>query len=59
MRCSTRGYYTEAGKIVNQARGMGIKQPIAGGDGFSDAKFVAQATPAAATKYLLRSWILY
>ena len=43
------GYYTEAGKIVNQARGMGIKQPIIGGDGFSDAKFVEQATPAAAT----------
>ena len=31
------GYYTETGKIVNQARGMGIKQPIIGGDGFSDA----------------------
>jgi len=43
------GYYTETGKIVNQARGMGIKQPIIGGDGFSDAKFVEQATPAAAT----------
>ena len=28
------GYYTETGKIVNQARGMGIKQPIIGGDGF-------------------------
>ena len=28
---------------------MGIKQPIIGGDGFSDAKFVEQATPAAAT----------
>ena len=27
------GYYTETGKIVNQARGMGIKQPIIGGDG--------------------------
>ena len=27
----------------------GIKQPIIGGDGFSDAKFVEQATPAAAT----------
>ncbi len=28
---------------------MGIKQPIISGDGFSDAKFVEQATPAAAT----------
>ena len=45
------GYYTETGKIVNQARGMGIKQPIIGGDGFSDAKFVEQATPAAATGF--------
>ena len=47
------GYYTETGKIVNQARGMGIKQPIIGGDGFSDAKFVEQATPAAATDIYL------
>ncbi len=48
----TRGcssYYTEAGKIVNQARGLGIDQTIVGPDGFGDAKFVEQATPAAAT----------
>ena len=43
------GYYTETGKIVNQARGMGIDKPIIGGDGFSDEKFVEQATPAAAS----------
>ena len=43
------GYYTEAGKIVNQARGLGIYQTIVGPDGFGDAKFVEQATPAAAT----------
>ena len=43
------GYYTEAGKLVNQARGLGITQTIVGPDGFSDAKFVEQATPAAAT----------
>ena len=43
------GYYTEAGKLVNQARGLGINQTIVGPDGFSDAKFVEQATPAAAT----------
>ena len=43
------GYYTEAGKIVNQARGLGIDQTIVGPDGFGDAKFVEQATPAAAT----------
>ena len=39
------GYYTEAGKIVNQARGMGIDKPIVGGDGFNGEEFVQQATP--------------
>ena len=43
------GYYTEAGKIVNQARGMGIDKPIVGGDGFNSEEFITQATPAAAT----------
>ncbi|MCG4823533.1 ABC transporter substrate-binding protein [Streptococcus gordonii] len=43
------GYYTEAGKIVNQARGMGIDKPIVGGDGFNSEEFISQATPAAAT----------
>ena len=38
------GYYTEAGKIVNQARGMGINKPIIGGDGFNGEEFVQQAT---------------
>ena len=31
MLSSFLGYYTEAGKIVNQARGMGIDKPIIGG----------------------------
>ena len=43
------GYYTEAGKIVNQARGMGIDKPIIGGDGFNGAEFVQQATAERAT----------
>ncbi|MGT2846893.1 ABC transporter substrate-binding protein [Streptococcus massiliensis] len=38
------GYYTEAGKIVNQARGMGIEKPILGPDGFNSEAFVQQAT---------------
>ena len=38
------GYHTEAGKIVNQARGMGIDKPIIGGDGFNGEEFVQQAT---------------
>ncbi|MBP2623360.1 ABC transporter substrate-binding protein [Streptococcus oricebi] len=37
-------YYTEAGKIVNQARGMGIEQPILGPDGLNGDEFVQQAT---------------
>ena len=43
------GYYTEAGEIVNQARGIGIDKPIVGGDGFNSEEFISQATPAAAT----------
>ena len=43
------GYYTEACKIVNQARGIGIDKPIVGGDGFNSEEFISQATPAAAT----------
>ena len=43
------GYYTEAGKIVNQARGIGIDKPIVGGDGFNSEEFISQATPVAAT----------
>ena len=38
------GYYTEAGKIVKQARGMGIEQPILGPDGFNSDAFIEQAT---------------
>ena len=38
------GYYTEAGKIVNQMRGMGLNQPIVGGDGLNSEEFVQQAT---------------
>lgn len=34
------GYYTETGLITKQARDMGIEQPILGGDGFSDAKYI-------------------
>ena len=49
------GYYTEAGKIVNQARGMGIDKPIVGGDGFNGEEFVQQATPEKASKHLLLS----
>ena len=43
------GYYTEAGKIANQARGMGIDKPIVGGDGFNGEEFVQQATPEKAS----------
>lgn len=43
------GYYTEAGKIVKQARDLGIDKPIVGGDGFNSDEFISQATPAAAS----------
>ncbi|MGT2846892.1 ABC transporter substrate-binding protein [Streptococcus massiliensis] len=43
-------YYTEAGKIVNQARGMGIEQPILGPDGLNGEDFVKQATAERANK---------
>lgn len=43
------GYYTEAGKIVNQARGIGIDKAIVGGDGFNSEDFVKQATPEKAS----------
>lgn len=37
-------YYNEAGKIVNQARSMGIEQTILGPDGLNGDEFVQQAT---------------
>lgn len=37
------GYYNETGTIIKQAREMGISQPIAGPDGFADAKLIELA----------------
>lgn len=34
------GYYTEAGNIIQQARSLGITQPILGADGFESADLV-------------------
>jgi len=36
-------YYDEAGLIIKQARELGIKVPILGGDGFDDPKVVEKA----------------
>uniref|UniRef100_A0A7C5V5I5 ABC transporter substrate-binding protein n=1 Tax=Caldicellulosiruptor owensensis TaxID=55205 RepID=A0A7C5V5I5_9FIRM len=36
-------YYDEAGLIIKQARELGIKAPILGGDGFDDPKVVEKA----------------
>jgi branched-chain amino acid transport system substrate-binding protein len=41
------GYYEEVGKIVKQAREMGITVPIIGGDGWDSPKLVEIGTPAA------------
>lgn len=39
------GYYEEVGKIVKQARELGINVPIIGGDGWDSPKLVEIATP--------------
>jgi len=41
------GYYEEVGKIVKQARELGITVPIVGGDGWDSPKLVEVATAAA------------
>jgi branched-chain amino acid transport system substrate-binding protein len=43
------GYYTETGLITKQTRDMGITQPILGGDGFSDPKYIETAGNSGAT----------
>ncbi len=41
------GYYEEVGKIVKQAREMGLMQPIVGGDGWDSPKLAEVGTAAA------------
>jgi len=41
------GYYEEVGKIVKQARELGITAPIVGGDGWDSPKLVEVASAAA------------
>ncbi|WP_182186818.1 ABC transporter substrate-binding protein [Pectinatus frisingensis] len=41
------GYYEEVGKIIKQARDMGITVPITGGDGWDSSKLVDIAGPDA------------
>ena len=41
------GYYEEVGKIVRQAREMGITVPMIGGDGWDSPKLIELGTPAA------------
>ena len=41
------GYYQEVGLIARQAREMGMKLPMLGGDGWDSAKLAEIATPAA------------
>ena len=42
------GYYTDVGLIIRQARQLGIKVPLFGGDGWESASLAQIATPAAA-----------
>ncbi len=51
------GYYTETGKIVNQARGSKSNKSIIG-RGMDLRMLPVEQAPAAATGYLPRSWIL-
>ena len=44
------GYYEEVGKIVKQARELGITQPLLGGDGWDSPKLVEIAGAAALEK---------
>lgn len=40
------GYYNDAGSIVKQARDLGIKVPLLGGDGWSSAQLLTIGGPA-------------
>jgi len=45
------GYYTEVGLIARQARELGIKTPLLGGDGWSSPKLLEIASQAANDSY--------
>ena len=52
------GYYTEAGLIARQARELGLKQPLIGGDGWESEKLIEIGGEALHGAYYSNHWAL-
>jgi branched-chain amino acid transport system substrate-binding protein len=52
------GYYTEAGLIARQARELGLKQPLIGGDGWESEKLIEIGGDALNGCYYSNHWAL-
>jgi branched-chain amino acid transport system substrate-binding protein len=52
------GYYTEAGLIARQARELGLKQPLIGGDGWESEKLIEIGGDALNGAYYSNHWAL-
>ena len=52
------GYYTEAGLIARQARELGLKQPLVGGDGWESEKLIEIGGDALNGCYYSNHWAL-
>src|SRR5439155_20676115 len=52
------GYYTEAGLIAKQARELGIKAPLIGGDGWESSKLLEIGGDALNGCYYSNHWAL-
>jgi len=52
------GYYTEAGLIARQARELGLKQPLIGGDGWESEKLIEIGGEALNGDYYSNHWAL-
>jgi branched-chain amino acid transport system substrate-binding protein len=52
------GYYTEAGLIARQARELGLKQPLVGGDGWESEKLIEIGGDALNGCYYTNHWAL-
>ncbi len=52
------GYYTEVGLIARQARELGLKQPLVGGDGWESEKLLQIGGDALNGSYYTNHWAL-
>ena len=52
------GYYTEAGLIARQARELGLKQPLVGGDGWESEKLIEIGGDALNGCYYSNHWAM-